>query len=259
LEATDKEIKLSMQSARVLKLLFKFRFVAARTLADVMGIRRYSLYEVLERLVSLGLIEKVYEEAWRIDRKPAYYYLNKSGVTTVRGLLDVKESVVHALYKNDSASPDLIEHFLVVLAAYAPLRLSLPKDSEMFAKTELSQFKQFPKNRPDLFVRTPDGHEAMIIFIHDIAPHQFNKKMDEIIQHSEDEGWNGEYPKIAYVLKNRTAKYNFLYKAAKKLDDMGIDEEDITIFATTLDDIMQGLYKSWASVYNPKNSTTLFE
>jgi predicted ArsR family transcriptional regulator len=93
--------KLTGQQQRILKLLFKFRFVSAGLLAMVMGIRREGVYQVLEQLVSKKLVAKVYKTEYRIDRKPAYYYLNKSGVTTVRKLMDVKESVVHALYKND--------------------------------------------------------------------------------------------------------------------------------------------------------------
>ena len=65
--------KLSGQQQRILKLLFKFRFVSAGLLADVMGIRREGVYQVLEQLVSKGLVTKVYKEEWRIDRKPAYY------------------------------------------------------------------------------------------------------------------------------------------------------------------------------------------
>ena len=72
--------KLTVGQQRILKLLFKFRFVSAGLLAMVMGIRREGVYQVLEQLVSKGLVTKVYKEEWRIDRKPAYYYLNKSGV-----------------------------------------------------------------------------------------------------------------------------------------------------------------------------------
>ena len=107
--------KLTGQQQRVLKLLFKFRFVSAGLLADVMGIHRVSVYEVLEQLVSKKLVAKVYEPKFRIDRKPAYYYLNKSGVTAVRKLMDVKESVVHALYKNDEMTDDFVRHSMKLI------------------------------------------------------------------------------------------------------------------------------------------------
>ena len=105
--------KLSGQQQRILKLLFKFRFVSAGLLAMVMGIRREGVYQVLEQLVSKGLVTKVYKAEYRIDRKPAYYYLNKSGVTAVRKLMDAKESVVHALYKNDEMTDDFVNHSMI--------------------------------------------------------------------------------------------------------------------------------------------------
>lgn len=74
---------------------------SARLLAQV-HVRADSTYEVLERLVASGLVVKVYEKSYHIDRKAAQYYLSKPGVTKVRELLGVEESVAHALYKNDT-------------------------------------------------------------------------------------------------------------------------------------------------------------
>ena len=58
MSSEDKGHKLTGQQQRVLKLLFKFRFVSAWLLADVMGIRRASVYEVLEQLVAKELVTK---------------------------------------------------------------------------------------------------------------------------------------------------------------------------------------------------------
>jgi predicted transcriptional regulator len=108
---TQKEqAMLTASQQRLLKLLFKFRFISAQSLAHVMNINRRSVYEALEKLTNTELVIKVYSDDFRIDRKPAYYYLSKSGVTTVRKLMDVTESVVHTLYKNDEASEEFIQH-----------------------------------------------------------------------------------------------------------------------------------------------------
>src|SRR5690348_2914351 len=123
-----KRQKLTGQQQRVLKLLFKFRFVSAGLLADVMGIRRVSVYEVLEQLVSKDLVTKVYEPKFRIDRKPAYYYLNKNGVTSVRKLMDAKESVVHALYKNGEMTDDFVNHSMKLMQCYMAIIKRLPKE-----------------------------------------------------------------------------------------------------------------------------------
>jgi len=70
---SKKEVKLTAQQQRVLKLLFKFRFVSAQLLVEVIGINRRSVYEVLEYLVKQNLVTKVYKSEYRLHGKPAYY------------------------------------------------------------------------------------------------------------------------------------------------------------------------------------------
>lgn len=258
--ASDQEQKLSSQQQRVLKLLFKFRFISAQLLAQVMGISRPGVYQALEALVDKGLVIKVYENEFRIDRKPAYYYLNKQGVTTVRKLMDVKESVVHALYKNDVATPEFIEHCLATARCYAAIARFLSADTDIFTKAEVNRFKEFPKNRPDLFVRTPDGHEAMIVITNDKPLYIVRKRLNEIIQHSEDEGWeDGDYPRICFVLKHGNDKNSFLYTTRKKLEDMGMDEDEICVLATHLKALDGDSDRIWSNVFKPKSFIGLFE
>jgi Fe2+ or Zn2+ uptake regulation protein len=259
MEAKGESIKLTPQQQRVLKLLFKFRFVSAQSLAIVMSIRRASVYEVLEYLVKQELITKVYKSEWRIDRRPAYYYLTKSGVTTVRKIMDVKEPVVHALYKNEDASEEFIQHSLVALGCYNALKPHLPEDSEIFTKAEINRFRQFPKNRPDLYIRTPSGQEAIIIILDDKPPYIIRKRLDEIITHSEDEGWdNDTYPHICFILKDDYSKNSFLYGAHKKLESMGMDEEEIRILATSLKLVKEDAQIVWSDALNPHKPVSLF-
>lgn len=252
--------KLTGQQQRVLKLLFKFRFVSAGLLADVMGIRRASVYEVLEQLVDKGLVAKVYKPEFRIDRKPAYYYLHKTGVTAVRKVMGVKESVVHALYKNDEMSPEFISHSMKLIQCYIAIIRHLPKGTEIFSKTELNRYKQFPKNRPDMYVRTPDGQEAVVVLTDDKPAYIIRKRLDEILAHSEDEGWSsGDYPRICFVLRDNSAKYSFLFAANKKLDSMGVEEDELRIYAAALQALREGRPRIWSSSLSPKQLTTLFE
>lgn len=257
--SSEKEVKLTVQQQRVLKLLFKFRFVSAQLLAQVIGIRRESVYQVLEYLVKGGLVTKVYKDEFRIDRKPAYYYLNKTGVTTVRKLMDVKESAVHALYKNDVATEEFIEHCLKLMLIYTAFAQSLPEDAEIFTKPEINRFKQFPKNRPDLYIRTTDGNEAIVILADEKPSYIIRKRLEEIITHSEDEGWDGDYPRICFVLKDGSAKNSFLYTTNNKLESMGFDENEIYILATSLRTIKDGSKQIWSNAFKPKKQIDLFE
>lgn len=255
-----KDQKLTGQQQRILKLLFKFRFVSAGLLADVMGIRKASVYEALEQLVRKELVTKVYEPKFRIDRKPAYYYLNKKGVTTVRKLMGVKESVVHALYKNDEMTDDFISHSMKLMRCYVAIMKHLPEGSDIFSKAEINRFRQFPKNRPDMYIRTPDGREAIVVIADDKPSYIVRKRLDEIITHSEDESWEGKnYPPICFVLKDNPAKYSFLYTTNKKLESMGMEEDELPILATALTAFDNPTARIWSSPTNPKQTASLFE
>lgn len=251
--------KLTGQQQRILKLLFKFRFVSAGLLADVIGIRREGVYQVLEQLVGKNLVAKVYDAKYRIDRKPAYYYLNKSGVTTVKRLMEAKESVVHALYKNDEMTDDFVNHCMTLMRCYVAIMKYLPDGSDIFSKTEINRFQQFPKNRPDLYIRTPDGKEAIVVIVDDKPLYIVRKRLDEIIAHSEDEGWDSDdYPYICFILKDHSAKYSFLYTTSKKLEGMGLEEDELPILAAALGSFDKPISSPWSSPLKPKEYTKLF-
>lgn len=259
MEASGQEVKLSPQQQRILTLLFKFRFISAQLLAQVMGISRPGVYQALESLVEKELVSKVYESKFRIDRKPAYYYLNKQGVTAVRKLMDVKESAVHALYKNDVATPEFVNHCLVVAYCCAVISRYLPADSDIFSKSEIGRSKEFPRNKPDLYIHTPDGHEAIIVIMDDKPLYITRKRFNEIIAHSEDEGWDGDYPHICFILKHNNDKNSFLYTARKKLENMGMDKDEIHVLATDMKALSGDSDRIWLNVFSPKSFVRLFE
>lgn len=220
-------------------------------LAKVLNIRHDSTYEAIKPLVNQGLLVRVYEQSWRIDRRPAYYYLSKKGVTTVRRLLDVSESAVNTIYQDHKASPDFIQECLTTLTCYIPIKQQLPPDTIIRTKTEINRFKVFPKHRPDLYIKTPDGNEAFVSIMPDKLPYFVNNRRDEYMEHSESEGWKGNYPIIAFVVKDNRSKLGLLFKARQKLEDMGYEDDEITILATGIDSLRSGKPKVWGNAFNP--------
>lgn len=244
-------IKLSKQQQRILLLVYKFRFVNTILLSKLLEIRRYSVYEVLEKLVAKELVIKVHKNSWRIDRRPAYYHLSKKGVTTVRKLLDVDDRVINTIYNDAVATPGFIQECLDILACYVAIKRQLPEGSVIRTKTEINRYKIFPKQRPELYVKTPDGREAFILIVPDKLPYFVNKRRDEFIEHSEEEGWKGDYPTMAFVLKDNRSKLGFLYKAQQKLEEMGYEEAEISILAIDMNQLLHGDNSGWANAFNP--------
>lgn len=249
------EIKVTTQQQRFLKLLYKFRYVNTQELAKVIRLRSDNTYKVLEALKTKGLVAKVYKKEYRIDRKPAYYYLSSTGVTTVRRILDVPESVVHALYKQ--GSDDFITQCQTTLACYNLLRDQLPAETYIFAKTEINQDTIFPKNRPDLYIRTPDDQEVIVYIMTTQPNYIINKRIDEVITHSEDEGWDGDYPTIALIVKDSRTQNSILFKTNKKLDGMGMEEDELTVLIASLDKLRSSSSVIWGNVFSPLKQVKL--
>lgn len=259
MEADDKEFKVSVQQQRILRLLYKFRFISVQLLAQVMGISRQGVYQGIEPLVKAKLVIKVYDKSYRIRLRPAYYYISASGVGHVRAILNVGKSVTNHLYKNDAATEEHIQHCFDVARCYVAIAKLLDPKTEIFSKSEIGRYKEFPKNRPDMYVRLPDDREAIIVVAHDIPAYIARKRYAEIITHSEDEGWDGEYPRIAFVLKTERDKKTFMFTSREKLDNMGMAEDEIFVLATTLEAVLSGDESIWFNVRRPKTPKPLFE
>lgn len=251
--------QLTKQQQRLLTLVYKFRFITTPLLAKLLSIRKDTAYELLQILHTLELLDRVYEQSWRIDRKPAYYYLSKQGVTTVKKLLELQDRAVNSLYNDHKASQEFIQECFNNLECYISIKQKLPDNTVIRTKTEINRFTVFPKQRPELYVKMQDGHEAFIIIVPDKLPYFVNRRRDEYIEHSEEEGWNGTYPTMAYVLKDTRSKLGFLYKAQQKLEEMGYEESEISIIATDISQLLSDNNPGWASAFNPTKYVNLFK
>lgn len=76
----------------------------------------------------------------------------------------------------------------------------------------------------------------------------------------EDEGWDGDsYPTICFVLRDNATMHSFLYTTLKKLDSMGMDEDELPIRATSLTVFKEPASHAWSSPHDPKKQITLFD
>jgi hypothetical protein len=173
--------------------------------------------------------------------------------------MDVKESAIHALYKNDEMTDDFVSHSMTLMQCYVSIMKYLPDGSDIFSKTEINRFRQFPKNRPDLYIRTPDGKEAIVVIVDDKPLYIVRKRLDEIVTHSEDEDWSSDnYPHICFILKDPSAKYSFLYTTEKKLESMGLEDDELPILAASIESFNKPTSTPWSSPLKPKEYVKLF-
>ena len=99
----------------------------------------------------------------------------------------------------------------------------------------------------------------LVVIVDDKPLYIFRKRLDEIVARSEDEGWSSDdYPHICFILKDHSAKYSFLYTTEKKLESMGLEDDELPILAASIESFDKPIAMPWASPLKPTEYVRLF-
>lgn len=235
--------RLNAKQLNILALLYKFRFITIPLLTTYKGLKNYStLTRNLRILEEQKLIGRTYSPSYKIDRRPAHYYLLPDGLAILKEDARFDPSVLHAYYKNRSLSDPTVNHYIDTLTVYNALRSVYGDAFEYFTKSEVSGFDDFPKNKPDLYLR--GDKEYLLTLVHDMQPWLVRKRLGEYIDHSEEEGWTFEYPALLFVFDTAGHEYQFLEDAWKMLERVGVDGE-LLVATTTMKALSAGTVAIW--------------
>ena len=137
----------------VLRLLYKFRFGTADLLARALDLKdgRYS-YTRLEALVKQEYIGKNYDSTYKLEGKPATYYLLPKAFVALKhqSKTDGRELSLKTLrnaYKDKEASEQFIAKKLAVFTIYDKLRATHGEQLGFWTKEQLNfdKYAYFPK------------------------------------------------------------------------------------------------------------------
>lgn len=99
-----------------------------------------------------------------------------------------------------------------------------------------------------------------MVIVDDKPLYIVRKRLDEVVTHSEDEGWtDNDYPRICFILKDHSTKYSFLYTTSKKLESMGLEDDELPILAASIESFDKPTVSPWSSPLKPKEYTKLFD
>lgn len=235
---------LNPKQLHILTLLYKFRFATIPLLTHYKGLKtETTLLRNLNLLQEQAYVDRHFDLSFKIDRKPAYYFLTKKGIAVFKDDSRFDPNVLHSYYKNKSLSEAFMQHCADVLMAYNTLHQTYGDSFKIFTKPELAAFEDFPETKPDLFLR--GENEYFMTLVHDQQLFITKKRLAEYIEHSEEEGWEGgQYPGLLFVLSDSNAESRFLEHAKKTLESAGIDEDELRIGATTIKAVRSKLYTS---------------
>lgn len=230
---TRKHLSLTKKQLHLLSLLYKFRFVTIPLLTTYKNLKSNSLQRSFNLLLEENYIAKKYDASYKIDRKPAVYYLASKGINALKSDSRFHHAMLHAYYKNKSVSDAFIQHTVDTLEVFNRLVPRFDAEYELFTCQEVTHFDDFPETKPDIYLR--GEQEYFIMLAYDLPPFVIRKRLQEYVTHYDEGVWAGEmYPTLIFILASDTAARRFLLHANDVLESAGIDSHELRISATTL-------------------------
>ena len=237
-------------------LMYKFRFITAPLLSSYKQLTTRTLRDSLHVLVEQKYINKEYEANWRLLHKPAIYSLAKKGIAVLKTDPRVHTKTLHLFYKNNSVSEAFKQHTIDTLAVYNSLKRLYGDRFDMFTRQEIMQYRDFPKTKPDIYLRSAED-EYIIILVHDVMPFIAKKRFIEQLRHFDEHGWSGNhYPTLLFIFTRPAEGRRFLTYVTEQLENAGIGEDELFVGISTMDDILAAQSKGslWAYARNVKST-----
>lgn len=159
---------LNSDQVDTLELLYKFRFGSVDLVREHFNkSSRGLIFSRLKVLEEQGLTAKRFDSSYRIQGKPAAYYLLPEGARKLqerRGSED-EEVNIKSIYKDKSVSETFIQHSLNIFAAYNQLKAHYGDSLDFFAKGDLAGYEHYPKPLPDAFLSLEAGQDTKHFFV----------------------------------------------------------------------------------------------
>jgi hypothetical protein len=236
-----KHNSLNPKQTRILKLLFKFRYITPSLLLQYKEASSLSsLREALKILEDQQYIAKRYLKTYKLQGKGARYFLAIKAIKLMRDEHDMDKTVLHAMYKNKTVSEAFVDHHLDIFAAFMRISANYPKTFSVYTKYELGGLHYFPAPAPDLYLSRVNALERsssnyLLDIFTDTQFFVIKKRFEQYLEHFESGDWEGdqktEYPTILIACPDARTEQKLQTHIAKLLDSAGID--DLKVYTTT--------------------------
>lgn len=233
----------------VLKLLYRFRFGTTDLLARALELKdgRY-IHTRLEALVSQEYIGKNYDSTYKLDGKPATYYLLPKAFKALKQQhkangTDLSEKTLRNAYKDKEASHEFIARKLAVFTIYDKLRATHGTSLKFWTKDQLNfdKYDYFPNPMPDVYLTlTPEGPRPrercfFLNYLDDDTPFFVHvRRLQKYIEYVEANEWeDATSSKLRGVLLVCEST-SLLKRIRKKIAQLVDEDETPRLCCTTL-------------------------
>lgn len=195
---TEVSYKPNAKQLELLRLLYRFRFITSNQLSIILDLPIPKINKRLKILLDKEYIDRHYNGQYKIQGRPAEYFLLKDGVGMLKQYMKDKcdDKVLHAIYNDKSAAPSSIAHYLKVCTVYCCLMKHYGDNLRFFTKSQIRSYKYFPKQKPEAFIRLEVDGEQKEFFLEVIDPNKtffsYVGKIRRYIEYSDDGTWRDE-------------------------------------------------------------------
>ena len=265
--------KPTTKQLEILRLFYRFRFLTSNHLTILLDLKRTNpnqIHQRLKILLNKKYIDRHYSSQYKIDRRPAEYFLINDGISALKQYMGDKcdNRVLHNIYRDKIATPKSISQYLRVCTTYCYLKRRYGNDLKFFTKSQIAPYKYFPKQKPEAFIRLDVDGEQKEFFLEIIDPNKpffsYVGKVRRYIEYSDDGTWHNEtgrrLPKILFIGDSVGTEIRIQKQAARFIRRHYDDEPKV--YTTNIDKlrtIAPGYDRVWRDVEEPQQVIALDE
>lgn len=241
----------------LLHIVFKFRFVSARSIATCLGVSSHKLiYFRLQNLYEQGLLHRSYDTKHKLAGLPAIYDLAPVGIRYLKAHSKLNHKALHNMYFNSRSTPAFVEHCIRLQSIFAVFKHWYGPKLEFFTKSELYDFDYFPKQLPDAYVVIPRPNKPpkdylLDLFDSSIPPFTITNKIKAYRKHHQAEVWEGDFPNLLFICESPRLERQVQRTAQRVFANI----EDVNIYTTSLKALIEATSKSnaiWTDAKEPE-------
>lgn len=258
---------LNSNQVETLELLYKFRFGSIDLIREYFNkSSRGLIFSRLKVLEEQGFIAKRFDSSYRIQGKPAAYYLLPAGARKLQETRTAEDEAINikSIYKDKTVSETFIRHSLNIFTSYNQLKARYGDELAFFTKTNLASYEHFPKPLPDAFVSLETRNGTRYFFVEileDIQPFfTAVRSIKKYLDHKESGEWaitETDYPVVLFICESAGLQKRLQKQIAKMLNASWVDGLN---FATTTKTELASLSEDdaiWQEVTEPDEKLPL--
>ena len=227
--------KLTTKQTETLLIAYKFRFITTHNLAKHRNITHNSAYSALEILTDAGYLGRKHNKSYRLQNKPASYYLTPHAVSyLIKSDLNVDKDILKSRFREHAKSLEFIDQQVATHTAYLDITQKLGKSAEIKTGTEMAGIEGMIRPVPSLLVRPKKGKSYFIELTDDQHLFLVKKRIRKYIDHYESDDWEGnEYPNVYIIRKSKVDQRKLKEYIEEKMDDAYLDSDDYSVIVSS--------------------------